>query len=177
MQSILTESGADFSPCRTWRYALWRYWDMSDMANCVAFIGLNPSTADETLDDPTIRRCIGFSKSWGFNGLIMLNAYAYRATDPNVMKAASDPLGPENLAKLAAYQGCVRLTIAAWGVHCDPVHALKVCVAVKRPIMCLGKTKSGAPKHPLYLAANTQRQPFWTPIDAAMKGENPCPVI
>lgn len=68
------ESGAEFSDCRTYRYALWRKWDWQGFANQVMFIGLNPSTADETEDDPTIRRCIRFAKDRGFGGLMMMNA-------------------------------------------------------------------------------------------------------
>ena len=79
---------AVFSPCRTYRYALSRVW-AADKPYAL-FIGLNPSTADETLDDPTIRRCIDFAKRWGYGGLVMANLFAYRATEPSEMKAATD---------------------------------------------------------------------------------------
>lgn len=154
---LIDTCGAEFSECRTYRYALWRHWDWQGHANCVAFVGLNPSTADETIDDPTIRRCIGFAKAWNFGGLYMLNAYAFRATDPKDMKAASDPIGPGNNEALSYYRTRVSCVIAAWGVHCDPARAKEVCDILRRPVYCLGKTKSGAPKHPLYLAANTER--------------------
>jgi hypothetical protein len=167
-QSTLFESdrlisGAQFSECRTWRYGLWRIWDWQGHANCVAFIGLNPSTADETLDDPTIRRCIGFAKRWGFGGCYMLNAYAFRATDPRVMKQAADPVGPGNDEALAYYRSRVGLIIAAWGVHCEPERERRVCEVIGQPIYCLGKTKDGRPKHPLYLRADTEREIFWSP--------------
>ena len=81
---------AVFSPCRTYRYALSRVW-AADKPYAL-FIGLNPSTADETLDDPTIRRCIDFAKRWGYGGLVMANLFAYRATDPAVMKRAAEPV-------------------------------------------------------------------------------------
>lgn len=155
--------GAEFSPCRVYRYALWRQWNWQGYANQVMFIGLNPSTADETEDDPTIRRCIGFAKRWGFGGLLMMNAYAFRATDPKVMKAASDPTGPGNdeaLSYRATQVGCV---IAAWGAHCTPERERQVCDVVGKRIECLGRTKHGRPKHPLYLRADTERQFFYEP--------------
>lgn len=94
-------SGAEFSPCRVWRYALWRRWDFGSRCNMVAFVGLNPSTADESLDDATIRRCINFAKSWGYDGMYMLNAYAFRATDPRDMKAFHEPIGKDNDCTIA----------------------------------------------------------------------------
>ena len=84
-----------FSPCRRYRYTLWRAWDMFN-PGYVMFIGLNPSTADEVQDDPTIRRCIGYAKEWGYGAFCMTNIFAFRATDPRVMKAQADPVGPEN---------------------------------------------------------------------------------
>ena len=97
-------SGAIFSPCRTWRYTLTRDWLLGN-GERVAFIGLNPSTADETLDDPTIRRCINYAKAWGYSGMTMLNLFGYRATDPEDMKAFREPIGPENDAHIIAEAG------------------------------------------------------------------------
>lgn len=77
------KSDAELSKCRTYRYALWRTWDESKPF--AMFVGLNPSTADELEDDPTIRRCINFSKLWGYGGLCMVNLFAYRATDPTAL--------------------------------------------------------------------------------------------
>lgn len=159
--------GADFSPCRTWRYALWRRWDWQDYANQVMFIGLNPSTADESEDDPTIRRCIGFAKRWGYGGLIMMNAYAFRATDPKVMKAATDPIGPGNDEAFCYRRTHVGLIVAAWGSHCSQERADQVCQAISRPIKCLGKNKNGSPKHPLYLRGDTELIDFWSPASEA----------
>jgi len=87
-------SGATFSTDRVYRYALWRVWDAALPSFVV--IGLNPSTADETENDPTIRRCIGFAKREGCGGLVMLNLFAVRATDPRVMMAHPEPIGPDN---------------------------------------------------------------------------------
>lgn len=87
-------SGANFSRCRRFRYALWREWDATLPA--VMLIGLNPSTADANHNDPTIRRCIGFARDWGFGGVRVLNLFAFRATYPDDLKAAADPVGPRN---------------------------------------------------------------------------------
>lgn len=83
-----------FSPCREYRYTLYREWAPGDKV--VMFIGLNPSTADEVNNDPTVRRCINYAKQWGYTGMYMTNIFAYRATDPNVMKAHPEPVGAEN---------------------------------------------------------------------------------
>lgn len=129
----------------------------------VVFIGLNPSTADENEDDPTIRRCIGFAKDWGYGGLIMLNAYAFRATDPGVMKKSTNPVGSENDKSLREHCQKVNLIVAAWGAHCSPDREISVCRTVGKPINCLGRTKSGRPKHPLYLKSDTKLELFWAP--------------
>lgn len=149
----ITHSSAVFSPCRTYRYQLWRKWGGSNYA---MFIGLNPSTADETLDDPTIRRCIRFAQDWGYGALCMTNIFAFRATDPKVMRAHPSPIGTDNdghLLRLASEAGVV---IAAWGVHGDHMSRGQ---AVRHMLwsdnMChLGLTKDGHPKHPLYLKAD-----------------------
>ena len=107
--------GAVFSPCRTWRYTLTRVWDMT--VPPAMFIGLNPSTADEVNNDPTVRRCLGFAKQWGYGGLIMTNIFAYRATDPRVMKAAKDPVGLKNDVWLKKMGEEAAIVVAAWGVH------------------------------------------------------------
>ena len=88
------KTDAKLSECRKYRYALWRTWD--ETKPHVMIIGLNPSTADETKDDPTITRCINFAKSWGYGGVCMANLFAYRATEPTVMKGSTDPVGTEN---------------------------------------------------------------------------------
>ena len=92
--NLFLKTGAIFSGCRTYRYTLWRSWDRDK--GDVMFIGLNPSTADETLNDPTVRRCINYAKSWGYGGIYMANMFAFRATDPKEMKQAKDPIGYRN---------------------------------------------------------------------------------
>lgn len=150
------KSGASFSPDRAYRYTLWRQWGDSKF---VAFIGLNPSTADETLDDPTIRRCLGFAKAWGFGGLLMLNIFALRSTDPRQLLKVEDPIGPENNDRLQRGVTVSELVVAAWGVHGvvgnrgrDVIELL----ADQTTLMCLGRTKDGYPKHPLYLPSSAE---------------------
>src|SRR5688572_12557148 len=106
-RAITPGSGARFSECGTYRYVLWRQWN--EVNGDVAFVGLNPSTADDEKDDPTIRRCIGFAKRWGYGGVVMLNLFAYRATRPDAMWAArvadADIVGPQNDAHIRLFVG------------------------------------------------------------------------
>lgn len=159
----LFETGAQFSYCRKYRYVLWRRWKTQDYKKQVMFIGLNPSTADETKDDPTIRRCMHFSKDWGYEGLLMMNVFAYCETDPKLLKAAKDPIGPANDELLKSSLIQVELVVAAWGIHCPTEREQQVCRLIGRTIHCLGRTKDGRPKHPLYLRANTRLEVFWDP--------------
>jgi len=157
------DTGAELSPCREYRYVLWRKWAWNGYADQVMFVGLNPSTADETEDDPTIRRCIGFAKSWGYSGLLMMNAFAFRATNPKVMMAAADPVGPSNDEAFGYRRKQVGLIVAAWGNHCSKERELEVLQSINEPVYCLGTNQSGSPKHPLYIKASTQPQLYWEP--------------
>jgi len=156
---LFLESSAEFSLCRIWRYSLIRRWKSG--SRLLMFVGLNPSTADEFKNDPTVRRVMGFARQWKYDGLVMMNIFAYRATDPKVMKTVVDPVGPENdawLLKMAGatiMQGCP--IIAGWGAH--GVHLRRDSVVIELlsefDLYCLGKTKGGYPKHPLYLRSDT----------------------
>lgn len=116
------------------------------------FVGLNPSTADEVANDPTIRRCVDYAKRWGYGALCMVNLFAYRTAEPDVMKAHAAPIGDENdrwLMELAKDAGVI---VAAWGVdgtHLNRDKEVKRLLAGK--LSCLVKTKDGHPGHPLYL--------------------------
>lgn len=150
------DTGAIFSPDRTYRYMLWRQWDAS-LPKCT-FIGLNPSTADERVDDPTIRRCIRFARDWGYGRMQMLNIFAYRATDPLVMRLAEDPVGPDNDQWLAKAATVSAMNVAAWGIHGkyrDRQRYVGLLLS-GLDIYCLGTTRSGCPRHPLYMRAATQ---------------------
>jgi len=152
--------GADISGCGKYRYALWRQWDWQGYANQVMFVGLNPSTADATQDDHTIRRCIAFAKTWGYGGMLMLNAYAYRATEPKVMMAAADPIGPGNAEALSYRRSQAGLIVAVWGNGCSSEREAEVCRILNTQIHCLGQTKSGRPKHPARLRSDTALEVF-----------------
>lgn len=139
-----------FSPCRTYRYTLWREWIGGD--GYAMFIGLNPSTADETKNDPTIRRCMDFAQTWGYAGLCMTNLFAFRATEPKVMlKARIDPIGKDNdghLQRLAKDAGVI---VAAWGAHGNHMGRDQQVRALITNLHYLRLTKDGHPGHPLYL--------------------------
>lgn len=154
---------AVISECGQYRYRLTRIWD--EATQMLGFVMLNPSTADATTDDPTIRRCIGFARDWGFGGLAVANLYAFRATKPADMLAAADPVGPENDAHLTALFAApsVGLVIAAWGAN---ARADRVAEAAALPgaitLNALGVTKDGAPRHPLYMPKTAEPTP-WSP--------------
>lgn len=160
ISSFSAISGAVFSDCRTWRYSLWRIWN--DSLAKVAFIGLNPSTADEEINDPTVTRCINYAKKWGFGGMYMLNIFGYRATDPKKMKGFSEPIGERNNASISYVLGKndVDLAVCAWGNH--GLHLgrgkemLSFIKGMDVKICCLDRNKNGMPKHPLYLKSDLE---------------------
>lgn len=159
------KNGAVFSDCQSYRYLLYRFWD-KDRTHRVAFVGLNPSTADATKDDATIRRCIGFAKRWGYSGLFMLNLFAFRETNPGKMKRQTDPQGEHNVAYLKRYTRRAVATVCCWGVNIDRMDntiVLTACRAIHPPTYCLGLTKHGYPKHPARLAAGTALAHFDRP--------------
>jgi hypothetical protein len=143
------KTDAKLSNCRKYRFALWRTWD--DSKPYAMIIGLNPSTADEVENDPTITRCINFAKSWGYGGVCMANLFAYRATEPSVMKSQKDPVGAENdmwLTDLAQNAGIV---VAAWGNDGSHFKRSSVVKDLIPNLHYLKMNKSGEPAHPLYL--------------------------
>lgn len=150
---------ADISEDRLYRYWLSRRWSMGNRT--VMFVGLNPSTADASQDDPTIRRCVGFARQWGFDRLYMCNVCAYRSTDPKALRHVPDPVGPANRETLELLVGEAELIVAAWGKEnlTGPGRWLARWILSLPQTRCLGKNKDGTPKHPLYLAANTELQP------------------
>ncbi len=156
---------ARFDRSGQYRYLLSRDWDPSRPR--VAFVMLNPNRADATRDDPTIRRCVGFARSWGFGALDVVNLFALRAPRPALLRTAAAPLGARN--DRFVREACCRasLTVAAWGVH-GAWHAREQAVLdLLRPygvaMRCLGVTAGGHPRHPLYLPASTALQPFPPP--------------
>lgn len=128
-----------------YRYTLTRVWNST--VPMITFVLLNPSTADAVQLDPTLRRCVGFSKREGFGGMTILNLYAFRATDPRVMLAAPDPVGPDNDRVLAEATGMV---VAGWGTNAAPERVTQA-LALLPPLHALGVTRDGHPRHPLYV--------------------------
>lgn len=157
-------SSALLSPCRTYRYALRRWWAQTGY---VRFIMLNPSTADARVDDPTIRRCVGFARAWGYGGIVVHNLFALRATDPRELAAHPDPIGPDNDRQLRGVgEGAMHcdLTVCAWGAHRMAARrgpdVLALLWAAGETPHHLGLTASGAPRHPLYLPGASVPVPF-----------------
>jgi len=150
------KKGCCFSDCREYRYTLWRCWGPQWPLHYCMFIGLNPSTADENEDDPTIRRCKAFAHREGFQSMVMTNLFAYRATDPKVMKAQINAVGDMNDQALLETAKDAGLIIAAWGTHGghDKRDVVVRQMLENRGLKCLGTTQQGFPKHPLYLRAD-----------------------
>ncbi len=154
----LIHAAAILSPDGRYRYVLQRTWQPETLR--LTFVMLNPSTADATVDDPTIRRCIGFARRQNFGGIRVVNLYAWRATDPRELRRAIDPVGPDNdehlrEALIVAREQKVPV-VAAWGTHADAyrVRAVRRLAGEDYPWQSLGVTKDGHPKHPLYVRAD-----------------------
>ena len=145
---LLVNKNATFSDCRKYRYSLSRTWD--GKKKTVLFIGLNPSTADEKIDDPTIRRCINYAQSWGYGSLLMVNLFAYRATTPTELKNVNNPIGNDNDLHIVELLKKVDLAVAAWGNEGSLLNRDKEVKKIIPNLMCLKINKSGQPAHPLY---------------------------
>ncbi|MGL5825382.1 MAG: DUF1643 domain-containing protein [Nocardioides sp.] len=156
-------SDAQFSDDGRFRYLLTRSWDRSGPV--LGWVMLNPSTADAAADDATIRRCLRFARDLGYGGIAVVNLYAYRATHPADLWTAADPVGPGNDAVLAEFlttrATAGQLTVAGWGTHAPPGRVTHVAgLPGAERLHCLAVTRSGAPGHPLRLAA-TSRPTLW----------------
>ena len=153
---------AHFSSCRRYRYQLRIVWD--DSLPLLTVCGLNPSTADEVQDDPTLRRVQGFARAMGRGGVLMLNAFAWRSTDPKGLLSCDDPVGPqntvENFRKWIAGAGGLR-PVAAWGSNiARPSLRFRAGELAGIEWDCLRRTKAGHPEHPLYLPASLRPIPW-----------------
>lgn len=159
----MSDRSAVISPDGIYRYELRRIW--GDPTRLVGWIMLNPSTADADLDDPTIRRCVGFAREWGYGGIVVRNLFALRATDPAALKVHPDPVGPENDEWLLA-AGQDALTICAWGAHGSlrgrGTGVRDLLTAGGAQLHHLGLTKDGSPRHPLYLPRTATPVPWGT---------------
>lgn len=160
---------AVFSADGRYRYTLRR-----DMAHdlfaparpchAVNFVMLNPSTATETSDDPTVRRCTAYARRWGYSSLVVTNLFAYRATDPSVLKFVTDPVGPDNDRHISEVAARAVLVVVAWGNHGGYLGrdeaVLRLLAGAGKVPHCLAVTRAGRPGHPLYLRAYAVPVPY-----------------
>lgn len=154
----MIEKSAHFSPCRTYRYTLSRIWKPERPYVC--FVCLNPSTADENRNDPTVSRCIRYAERWGFGGMYMMNLFALRSTDPKLLRNVHDPIGKDNDYHLARISGAAGITVAAWGYHGTYLDRASHVIKILSNPHYLALTKDGQPRHPLYLKSNLESKPF-----------------
>jgi len=158
MAVIRNDSGAVFSACRRWRYLLWRRWDAARPA--ANFLMLNPSTADEVKLDPSCTRARRYAERWGFGAVVITNIFAWRATDPEEMKAARDPIGRGNDRAILRAARESALVVCAWGNHgahlgrSEEIKNLLRKAGIAPRVLRLNG--SGEPAHPLYLPAKLE---------------------
>ncbi|MDJ0993591.1 MAG: DUF1643 domain-containing protein [Dinoroseobacter sp.] len=151
-------SVAVYSPCELYRYMLTRTWDPEGLK--VLFVMLNPSTATEVQNDPTVERCERRARALGFGAFRVCNIFAFRATDPQVMRKAADPIGPDNDTAIVGGCNWADSIVCAWGTHGQHLNrgpeVEALMRATGRPLNHLGLSKHGHPKHPLYISYTQQ---------------------
>src|SRR5438874_4748208 len=158
--------GAIFDANARYRYSLWRAW--SAYHPRIAFVLLNPSTADEQIDDPSIRRCMGFARAWNFGSMEVVNLFAYRATDYRELFKANDPIGEENNHFRKQAVECCSTVVLGWGTRgmlLGRDRQILSLLAGRKDLYCLGITKDGQPRHPLYVQGDTRLVPFFSPFN------------
>lgn len=157
------------SPCRTYRYTLTRVWD--DSRPPCAFIGLNPSTADESQLDPTLRRCVRFADGWGYGSFVMLNLFAFRSVKPDALLMVDDPVGPQNNIWIRRSCRDVHklggVVICCWGTNAErrglrgrAQAVMNIVRTTKARPHVIRYTQRGVPEHPLYLPSELELQPY-----------------
>lgn len=167
MNSLIPDSyGAIWEPVLDgeprYRYRLWRIWD--DSAPRILFIMLNPSTADELDNDPTVERCERRAAAWGFGSVEVVNIFAYRATSPEEMKKQTDPVGKDNDFHILQAVQDADMIVCAWGVHGKYLQRTDQVIDMlgtrSYTLYCLGVTSDGAPRHPLYVGYDVKPTTF-----------------
>jgi hypothetical protein len=152
-----------FDETRRYRYRLCRHLSPGGDRR-VTFAMLNPSTADEVANDPTVRRCIGYAMSWGYHWLEVVNIFAWRSTDPRELLKVEDPVGPDNDQAIVDAASTSDLVVCAWGVHGKLRDRGEAVAGLLRDAgvapYCLDRTRSGAPRHPLYLRGDLKPIPL-----------------
>lgn len=158
------DSVAVYSDCQMFRYSLTRQWQIG--GSKALFIMLNPSTATEVQNDPTVERCERRARALGFGSFAVTNIFAYRATDPQRMRAQPDPVGPQNDLAIANAVVWADQIICGWGSHGVHLnrgaHVAALLRQMGKPLYHLGLTQSGQPKHPLYIGYAVQPM-LWAP--------------
>ena len=148
------KSYAVFSDCEKYRYILERVWD--EKKGRIMFIGLNPSTATELKNDPTVNRMMNFAKSWNYGGFVVGNIFSFRATFPSDLKKSKDPIGKETDKFLFESALKANKVVACWGNHAEFLQrGIEVRKLIEK-MECFGLTKHGEPKHPLYLRSDSK---------------------
>ncbi|MCX6952593.1 MAG: DUF1643 domain-containing protein [Verrucomicrobia bacterium] len=154
---------AGISICGRYRHDLWRWWD--ETLPTMNFILLNPSTATAETDDPTLLRCVGYARAWGYGGLCITNLFDFRATDPKAMRSDPMPSSLWNDRTIRNAASEAALVVCGWGAHGnhrergkDVINLLRFRMGIK--LQCLGVTKDGLPRHPLYLPKTLQPIPL-----------------
>lgn len=164
--AFASASGAEFSPCGLYRYRLWRAWNAELPA--MVFVMLNPSTADAHVNDPTIRKCIGFAQRNGCGGIVVVNLFAFRATNPRDLRQAGWPTGPDNVLWLDQALSITAqsddMLVCAWGANArgrpDPWLFLETARSFGAKPMALNLLSDGTPSHPLMLPSCCKPQPY-----------------
>ena len=156
--TLLTQSASVYSADKRYRYSLTRCWNPTGPR--VMFLMLNPSTATESQNDPTVERCERRARALGFGSFCVTNIFAWRDTDPALMRAATDPIGPLNDQYIVQNALSHDQIVCAWGAHGNHLgrstQVRALISSVNRPLYHLGKTKSGEPRHPLYISYSQQ---------------------
>ena len=169
----MTPAGALFSACRRWRYLLWRCWDESKPA--ANFLMLNPSTADEVKLDPSCTRARNYAERWGFGAVLITNIFAWRSTDPTLLRVVKNPIGRGNDAAIVKAAKQAKLVVCAWGNHGEHMgrgeEVLAMLARHRLGLHLLKLNSGGHPAHPLYLPATLAPQKFLT----STPGEFPPP--
>lgn len=151
-RNLIQVSGAVFSECMKYRYKLWRIWDRD--SPYILFLMLNPSTADEMKNDPTVERCERRAREYGYGGIHVCNLFAYRSPSPSVMKSVMDPVGPENDRSIMDVAKDASMVVCAWGMHGTHINR---SANVRGMLACRGillhylRITKGKPWHPLYV--------------------------
>jgi hypothetical protein len=180
LRDLRTEAGTDgdgttqeyaYSADMVYRYGFGRWWGPVDMSRTAVWVLLNPATGDTELRRrPTLDRCVSWTRASGFSGLVIVNLFAYRHTDPRTLRVVDDPTGPHNDDVLRAVTKAGARTIVAWGAHGRlRGRSTQVAPVLDSP-MCLGTTRKGEPRHPLYVPAQTPLTPWVPPTGSPPRG-------